>query len=164
MKKRHSKILKYTVIALLMSSNYINAQTINRSVVSSSGGSAKLDNLNVDWTLGELAILTLRTEDLILTQGFHQPILTATTLATELEDLNFNIYPNPTSSTIFIDQDKPITWDVSIVNQVGLLEQNHRIGSSHSTIDLSNLISGVYLIIIREANGSRHVIYRLIKQ
>lgn len=50
------------------------AQTISSTVVSSGGGYSTGSTVNLSWTLGELATETLSNSNLILTQGFQQPV------------------------------------------------------------------------------------------
>src|SRR5665647_2756028 len=51
------------------------AQENFRSVISAAGGVDKSDNIELEWTLGEVATETLTNVNSLYTQGFHQPVL-----------------------------------------------------------------------------------------
>jgi hypothetical protein len=52
----------------------INAQSIDRNVIATTGGSALVNGQYIEWTIGESVIETINNKDLIISQGFHQPI------------------------------------------------------------------------------------------
>jgi hypothetical protein len=82
------------------------AQSFERSVLASDGASSTLGDITLDWTLGELATATLVTEDGMLTQGFHQPVLSVARVLTyeNLEDYyTVQVMPNPVSTLLNID-------------------------------------------------------------
>ena len=75
----------------------LNAQvTLAPTVIASAGGYAENGNISLSWTLGEIAVSTLYSDNLVLTQGFQQPfsIGTSINLNTSI-DWNINAYPNP---------------------------------------------------------------------
>jgi hypothetical protein len=51
----------------------INAQSIEKAVITSTGGTKSINGLFIDWTLGEPVIETINNDVLILSEGFHQP-------------------------------------------------------------------------------------------
>ncbi len=63
-----------TLIVLLMAIGIadVNAQNILPDVIASSGASHQGTTMQVDWTLGELAITTIQNTSHQVTQGFHQ--------------------------------------------------------------------------------------------
>lgn len=68
----------------------------------------------------------------------------------------FSIYPNPTSSYFIIEQKNTTltdleTMDVSVYSILGHLEFNVSIAEGRS-IDVSQLPSGVYNIVIKTSN------------
>jgi len=68
MKKFNSLILIILVPAFIM------AQSVSPQVVSSAGDYFEGTNASLSWTLGEIATETFVAGDVILTQGFQQPI------------------------------------------------------------------------------------------
>jgi len=75
------------------------------SVVTGCGASLQgysMISLKSDFTLGEIAIETISSEDFMLTQGFHQPGLGIISL-TEDPHSRISIYPNPTTDLLNLE-------------------------------------------------------------
>lgn len=94
----------YFVFVLLWSCN-LNAQSTNLSVISSAGGTYKSNNLQLDWTIGELLTNTLNGSHLRITEGFHQPEYSVTSIGEISHKIKANIYPNPYSDILNIEVD-----------------------------------------------------------
>ena len=77
------------------------------------------------------------------------------------EDL-FEIYPNPTSDFIFIENKEAKEFEVSILNLDGKRIYNNTFSNTHEQIQLSHLANGIYFVEIR--NGERSGTQRLIKK
>ena len=94
-------------------------------------------------------------------------VLSSTSLKNNLES-SIKIYPNPASSFITISNIERLTGlnsgQIAIVDIIGntLLTQTIEVGTSEATIDLSNMKSGVYFIVI-ESNQNK-IIKRFFKQ
>lgn len=86
------------IILLLASIGCVNAQNPDLKIISSAGGSTELGSLTLDWTVGEIATLSIQSASNLITQGFHQPVLKVTAIE-ELESAigEIKVYPNPTS-------------------------------------------------------------------
>jgi len=86
---------------------------------------------------------------------FTESALLTVSLGTDKnEQRSFRLYPNPTSSAVYVDYDdvgsaSVIVWDIN-----GRLIKSQLIQNSGSSIDLSDLASGVYLFKVTTANGS----------
>lgn len=81
-------------------------QSISNEVISSNGNYYKNANIAVSWTIGEAFIESYSKSSVILTQGFHQPILieSDSNPGGILIDKNItiSIFPNPTFNSINI--------------------------------------------------------------
>ncbi len=78
---------------------------IEPSVVTGCGGSFQgysMVSLKSDFTLGEIAIETIFSENFMLTQGFHQPSLGIISL-NEDSYSKISLYPNPTVDIINLE-------------------------------------------------------------
>ncbi len=69
---------------------------------------------------------------------------------------NFNIYPNPATSTIFIESSLNANAQVSIIDLTGRCVKEVEITKTVSTINIEDVESGVYFITV-EQNGNRSV-------
>jgi hypothetical protein len=61
-----------------------------------------------------------------------------------------NIYPNPSSGLLNIDQNKDAIYNLSITNVLGQVINTSVISNMNNTLDLSDLKKGVYLIELRD--------------
>ncbi len=76
---------------------------------------------------------------------------------------DLNVYPNPFSNNIYIDNANSISR-VTLVNMVGqVISDINTNGEQSLTIPTARLTKGVYLIIVQKANGEREV-RRLVKE
>jgi len=141
---------------ILVSVTNISAQQLTPSVVASSGGFYTNASGMLSFTTGELtAVETFITPNIILTQGFQQPLDMGTAVPRVPEDYLFcDLYPNPSDGKFNLVMQSPSTEkiEVSIVDLQGsdrmtktILVDNTL--SIHS-FDVSNLIPGGYLIIL----------------
>jgi len=88
-------------IILLCTSVLVFGQQIERSTLSAAGNSAEIGDIQLDWTLGQIAVSTVSSGSLILTQGFQQPIFTRTVGLDKLDkSLSLSHYPNPTTGLV----------------------------------------------------------------
>lgn len=72
----------------------------------------------------------------------------------ELVEKTFNIYPNPASSTIFIETSLNESAQVSIVDLTGRCVKEVEISNAVSSINLENVESGVYFISIQQGDNN----------
>jgi urease accessory protein UreH len=91
------------LISLLFTAFALQGQTLTPSVISSGGGYFEGENMSISWTLGELAVTTLSSGDLILTQGFQQPFdLDVGTRDNNNLSWGISVYPNPVGDQLRI--------------------------------------------------------------
>lgn len=89
--------LRSVIILYLTSISFAYGQGVSPEVVSTAGDSFVGSNIQLDWTVGEVAISTLQST-VQITQGFHQPyyyILETEELPVSIGTIK--IFPNPTS-------------------------------------------------------------------
>ena len=82
-----------------------------------------------------------------------------TTNVSETREQRALIYPSPAVSTIYIDNQQPIS-EVKIYSTNGSLEIENKCSSSTTSIDISQIASGLHIIEIISVNG--HTEHRLI--
>jgi len=137
-------------------STSIIAQRITPKVIGAQGNSLPFFNGQLDWTIGEIAITTLTTNDLLLTQGFHQP-LPAQELVDDENQILVAISPNPTPNDLTIVIESQVDIDVSYTlydNRGRLLWRNMDTGQElilHKS--LSYLPSATYLLVLDFSSG-----------
>jgi len=73
----------------------------------------------------------------------------------------FEIYPNPTTDFIFIENKEAKEFEVTIFDLFGKRIYNNVFSNTHEQIQLGDLANGIYFIEIR--NGKRSGTQRIIK-
>jgi hypothetical protein len=143
------------IIGLITLSFCTQGQSVDLSLVSSTAGKLISDGLKLDFSLGEIAIESFRTQDLFLTQGFLQPEKAVQiSIKESTKVISFDLYPNPAVSTVNVEMDLEqwLTFGGDI--QMELLDVNGRLIQYSSIsqpivkIDLDHIMSGVYYVVI----------------
>ncbi len=120
------KTLLMSAFLTLMGWTY--AQTLDPSVIASGGGIHATDHLSLEWTLGEMAVEAIYFEDEMITEGYHQPMLTVsdfdeTTMTNTLSypDYQITVNPNPVNSILNVKIETSTDSDVfvSLFNLLG---------------------------------------------
>lgn len=159
-------------MALCFATLFSQAQTIERQVVGSTGGTATSGNIIVTSTVGELAVSTQTSTNIILTEGYQQASDTNLISVKEIESITvMKLYPNPTrtSSNLEITANKDNVVAVTIYSAQGKLIKNSSFQLSagkQSTIelDITNQASGVYFVKLTGENNAFNKTMRLVKQ
>jgi hypothetical protein len=84
-----------------------------------------------------------------------------------IDSENIRIYPNPTNGEIFIDAgEKGELYTVRVYNLSGkeIIKKKLEIQVSDNKMDLSNLSSGVYLVIVSDKNDQPIKVSKVIKE
>jgi len=75
---------------------------------------------------------------------------------------NYNIYPNPFSDRITLENDRKEKFDLTIINSLGQVVRKMKITSINEAIDVSELNYGIYLLRINDNEITRTI--KLIKK
>ena len=108
------------------------------TVVAGCSGSLQgysLVSLKSEFTLGQIAINYLPSDDFILTQGFHQPNLGVISIF-EDKMTNISVYPNPMIDILNVDL---VGYEAQTFEIINMLGQTVAKGRYTSTVDVSNL-------------------------
>ena len=147
---------KYILLIIpIVMAGYGFAQTLERSVLASSGNFTSTSTMSISSTLGEVFVTTLDASSSSLTQGFQQ----STTSngggigIEEIENINFSVYPNPFQDVITIKSNVKGNFSLKLVDVLGrdLLVDNRN--NNQNTImnielNLSDYQSGMYFFKI----------------
>lgn len=142
---------KLTLILILsIFSITVFSQNISPEIISPAGEIYEGADVQINWTLGEIAINTIQSSELIITQGFHQPNY----IITNISEPNMNIsdvkvYPNPSTDFILIDIDlkdeKKVEIQLIDMNGHMLWTKNIKGKTIREKIEVSTLPSGIYI-------------------
>ena len=142
-----------------------------QETVSAAGNYSVNDLYQLSWTLGETAIETLGTKDLLLTQGLHQQNMCIASIG-ELHDTDYEIsaFPNPVSESITVKitnlsayenlkkGEKPV---IRLYDIKGILLYEKYIISNETSVSMTSFPPSVYILKIRHGNTelkSLHII------
>lgn len=146
----------YRLLILLFSITCfsLSAQKIAPSVIASAGHVIKAGNLSLEWTLGEVVTETRTSSSLIVTQGFHQGNL-GTTLVQNQELTQLNVYPNPTTSIINIENPESLDLQFTLTNIEGKIIMQNQLRTSNLEINLEDLSQGNYILVFKNKNEQK---------
>ncbi len=122
------------------------------SVIASGGGYGESETMSISWTAGQLASTTLSGGEMILTQGFQQPLDFGTGISTQELNWEITAYPNPVADELNIRFDIDRTRDFwieiqDVTGRVLSLEQHKEIFPADVLqINTSNFTYGVYFL------------------
>jgi hypothetical protein len=98
--------MKY-ILLVLHFTTFLYAQSLERSVISASGGNGGNALVTVDWTLGETLMERTPISGQHLTQGFHQLFRIIPAAANPQHSLShIRIYPNPFQMSLSLEGDE----------------------------------------------------------
>lgn len=154
-------------------------QSLSPSVISSSGTVSQGQDIQLEWTLGEPAVQSLRTTRGLITEGFHQPMLKVEALqlpehsqGTAIspairESLEITIAPNPVQSllsiTIRSDLDQQGTIYLSDLTGRQLQRLDTSLYDQTMEWDFSQYPSGLYLLSFYTKDGTRLKTFKVTK-
>lgn len=140
-------------------------QSLERQVIGATGQSAGNANLQIDYTVGEAVVTTLESNDLVLTQGFHQSSTTIVGIADgPVINWSVNHYPNPTSHTLYLNIEGEFTSDLrlQVVNvsgqQVYMAEIQKDWDNIQHAIPVERWAAGQYFLSIYAEGSPPHTL------
>lgn len=147
------------------------SQQLSPSVLAADGGISKAAGISLEWTLGEIAAESIFTVDRLYTQGFHQPVLIAKNVQTDAKLLvtgyHVSVAPNPVQSVLTATVSSPIEGNVylSLIDFSGRRYPAQLMDGKSGTaqVNMSGMISGMYLLEIRNGAGQLIKAFKIIK-
>ena len=121
------------------------AQKITPTVLSSAGAVMKTGNFSIEWTLGEIATETLKSNNNVLTQGFHQTNLTVVSTNNPFIS-GLDVYPNPVEQELIIDNKSGKIIAFHVFNITGQCINEQTFNPGIQTLHMNALPSGTYLL------------------
>ena len=153
------------MVGLFLMGSTVFGQTIQNSVISSTGGSSSTSNLKMDYTLGETVIETFSAGGNTLTQGFHQTNLTLVAIENVELFAEISIYPNPTSE--FVNIDIPANYklmEISMFDVTGKLLKTQANASGLVTFNVNDLATGTYYFQVINPKNKEFKTFKLVKR
>lgn len=149
-------------IILITSIGY--SQTISKQVIGSAGNTQKNSNFNISWTTGESVVGLMTAGGNQLGNGYY-PALDLKVLKIEDSsfDLQIKVYPNPTSSVLYVLHPTINSFSIGITDLNGKQIYTGIIGIDQP-LDISNYTQGMYLVTIENKQSNKKNTYKIIKK
>jgi Secretion system C-terminal sorting domain len=151
--KLNRNMMKWTYMLFIsLAFCQLQAQKIVPQVMASAGASMKSGTIFVEWTLGEMATETLKSGNLTVTQGFHQPNLIM--VSSQNESLtNISVYPNPVSDILLIQNQSEGSIDIQLIEVNGKSIKAQRFLTGTHALPMDQLPSGSYILQVKQGNS-----------
>lgn len=144
----------FVFVLFLFGLNAAPAQSLERTVVSTSGGEWNKSAISLEYTIGETMVGSLSNSSLDLSQGFNQANAKSSGAIAKITDPSILIYPNPFKDFFSIEAEKELVYE--IYNQHSQLVQKGSIRANGKLkINSSGWSSGIYQLICIDNQGVR---------
>ncbi len=164
MEERYFNMKKFILLFVALTVKTVIAQSVSPNLIATSGTSFNDGTSQLDWTMGEPVTVTFAVGSDMLTQGFQQPNLLATSINNVETDYSVLVFPNPSIDFIqlqFHNLKQILTID--LFSSDGKLLQSKEVNTvSELQIDMSKYAAGTYLLSVKDSN-SKIKTYQVIK-
>lgn len=141
-----------------------SAQTLSPQVIASSGDRYSNGSTVIEFTIGEVLTSTLTAGGNTLTQGFHQPEIHYASLENYADEVAFVLYPNPTQQFVTITSDNTNDMKVHVYDAAGRAIMVSPVFQQEVTLDLQNLATGNYVLMVSTGADQPLHSYTITKQ
>jgi hypothetical protein len=127
---------------------HCNAQSISPQVVATSGNTTQNGSVILEQTIGEPLTTSQSAGSNLLTQGFHQPAVTAVGID-EWTQANVTLFPNPSVDYAEIHVPSLVYTEYAVYDASGRLVAQNPLESDQFIINIQNYESGVYKLMLK---------------
>lgn len=149
------------IILPLGIASMLSAQSISPDVVASAGAHFTGSNAQLNFTIGEPVTTTLSNGSNMLTQGFHQTMLTVTAVNEQtIAEIAVTVFPNPTSDQVnvqLVNNKEDLQLDLFDLN--GKLLQTCKINADQSNVQLGMAEYAIAHYVLRIYSSDARVSY-----
>lgn len=157
--------------------HHLSSQQLSPVVLSSNGGVGTSGNVQLEWTLGELAVEGLTGQPRSYTEGFHQPTLLVEQVQTVYPPIRtdsdhdhqalITISPNPVARelTIRFDSNTEEQFYCLLRDANGGLLSNRTLHTQdgNADIDVADLAAGLYFIHLIATDDGAVTVFKVVK-
>lgn len=144
---------------------WMGAQQLSPTVIASACENSRASFIQLEWTLGENAVLGGTVAGSAYTEGFHQPLLvlhrpgriSQSVIPAPDISLSVMLAPNPVQSVLGVQvrSEKNQTLEISLTDMLGNGIWKQKINPPASAVfNLSGRSAGIYLLLIRDEKGT----------
>ena len=162
------KPLYLFIFLLLCLFSGLQAQTSaeKHNVIASAGNGFVAGDVQLNWTLGEVAIEAVKGYDNLITQGFHQGEYKMKNAISGSTAVEVSIFPNPSFDHIMIDTkqlDQEIFVQLFDIGGQLIISDKITENSVLHRLDLQELKANTYILQLSSANEDFQSAYKIIK-
>ena len=152
------------ILAFILFISFTNVYS--QELISTSSAFVEKDGTKISWSIGEVVIGTIATNDVQLTQGFLQPLIIDIfpTGIEEMYRLEMIAYPNPVFDKILFKGEDPMgEYNIRLVDKTGKVLLEKRMIYNDLSLDMSKYNYGTYFIEVVESGTNKRRIFSIIK-
>ena len=125
-----------------------SAQSISPQVVATSGNTTQNGSVILEQTIGEPLTASQTAGSNMLTQGFHQPAVSAVGVE-EWAQVNVTLFPNPSPDYAEIHVPSLLYSEYAVYDAAGRLVAQQPLESDQFKINIQDYESGVYKLMLK---------------
>lgn len=151
------------LILCLLCCGWLNAQSISKTIIGSTGRTLSNSDAKISLTIGEPVVGLMMASGVQLGNGFYPSLdLQALNNIESNFDAQIKIYPNPASQSLFIYHQTVETFIVKIhdVNGKSLFND---VVHKEQPINISSYTNGTYFITVTNSENKKINTYKIIK-
>ena len=156
----------FTILLLLLFGIQGFSQTaIKKSGISSGGNLSRVNNTQVIFSIGEIAVQENTQGTTHVSEGFIGPDLRQSLGITDEVLFNdFKIFPNPTADIVHINFTKSSDYTMQVTDMNGKILLVKNTNQPDNTLDISRLARGVYLLLLKDTAKHAYNILKIEKK
>lgn len=161
------KLFLYIIVLVSLQ---VQAQSISRQVIGSSGKSISNNDYTLNFTVGESIVGKIQNGE-VIHQGFWGAIFEDSTLSIEtplVDASQINVFPNPVIDIIQINykQQDANNYAAQLfdINGKQVFNLNKNTQNQTTTINIQNLSKGMYLLRVTDKSSNYIKTFKIIKK
>ena len=129
-------------------------QSITPTLISSAGSQTLFQEVNIHWSVGELAV-SQNNSGVNISEGFHQANIILTNVLDVTPVFGIKLFPNPARSYINVQHSGHTALSLTLYTNDGSLVVSKSNVNSRDQVDVSQLLPGLYIIMFSDQYGHR---------
>lgn len=151
--------MKKTLLLLIL----IPVVSFSQEVISSQGDSYSNASGSVDFTIGEVVIVTGTDGNNDLTQGFHQTNWKFVGLEDHNPKMEISVYPNPIDNEINIESDAFENLHYVLYDAAGRIVLEDQLTNAKTAVQSGHLLPASYTLVIQNETQEPIKTFKLVK-
>jgi hypothetical protein len=153
------------IVSLFIFSFSFGQTEIQKSNISSDGGTASSGSIKIIYTVGELAVQENTQGTINISEGFISSGMLISSGIEEYTKLqNVKLYPNPATNFVNVDFFDTCNYQIKLMNIQG--KEIFEISGSgdFKKIPLNNLSEGEYIMLVKNLKDKQYKVFSIIKK